>query len=823
MPAGVISTTWSWPSSTASRVCSMNAETSLARKFSPSPRPTTSGELRRAATTASGTSTSTASSVNAPSQPAHRRGACASASSCGPSAAPASRSARISAASRCAAHSVSVSLANSTPVASSSARSRAKFSMMPLWITATRPSADRCGWALRSVGPPWVAQRVCPMAVVPAAMPSAGALGQRLLQVGELAGLLLGQDDAVVDDRDAGGVISAVLQPAQPVEDDTERRTTADVTHDPTHVGQRSRLPLTRHAQEPYFRASYVIEMAVRSAPRDSRPSRSGPRCPAGCIGAGSWREGRTVGYRAARRPHRERRLSNQPATSSSHLDPARSRGRAGLRAAVVLAAQRSARGQPTALGPIRQPTRPRRSRHTSRRDHPSRVSAQPGRRTSSPARPCRSPPEPGRGRTRPRHRSRPARAIRPDRAAAGLRPPTTRPLQPARLRQPGYPLGLRPAAGLSAAGIRPAARLRPGYAAGPVRHAAAPPPKEQRPADRRHPGGGPAALRRRGHGRRAGRQQRQRTGRGSRRADHRPTLPAPPTECPICRPRSRTCRPICRACRRHPRPAGNGADRSRSTYEVTGDGPAEIVYIEKLGDDPQRVSNAKLPWKFTTTHGGRRPGLGHRACRGTTESGKISCRATVDGEEVAQRTARGQLRQRVLHQDRAAELTSAGDREPDARSRPIPWSTRMRPFGTTIFTEMSALAVRTGSVNLGQGFPDTDGPPEMLAAAAEALRVGRQPVPAAARHPRPAGRDRRARAAVLGSDPGPGHRGGGHRGRHRGGRGERSSGCASRATRWCASSRTTTRTRPRSPWPAPSGGRSRCARARTAGTVRRG
>src|SRR4051794_13631183 len=53
-----------------------------------------------------------------------------------------------------------------------------------------------------------------------------------------------------------------------------------------------------------------------------------------------------------------------------------------------------------------------------------------------------------------------------------------------------------------------------------------------------------------------------------------------------------------------------------------------------------------------------------------------------------------------------------------------------MRPFGTTIFSEMSALAVRTGSVNLGQGFPDTDGPPEMLAAAAEALRSGANQYP---------------------------------------------------------------------------------------------
>ncbi|MFC6019598.1 pyridoxal phosphate-dependent aminotransferase [Plantactinospora solaniradicis] len=54
----------------------------------------------------------------------------------------------------------------------------------------------------------------------------------------------------------------------------------------------------------------------------------------------------------------------------------------------------------------------------------------------------------------------------------------------------------------------------------------------------------------------------------------------------------------------------------------------------------------------------------------------------------------------------------------------------RMRPFGTTIFAEMSALAVRTGAVNLGQGFPDTDGPAEMLAAAADALRGGQNQYP---------------------------------------------------------------------------------------------
>jgi N-succinyldiaminopimelate aminotransferase len=53
-----------------------------------------------------------------------------------------------------------------------------------------------------------------------------------------------------------------------------------------------------------------------------------------------------------------------------------------------------------------------------------------------------------------------------------------------------------------------------------------------------------------------------------------------------------------------------------------------------------------------------------------------------------------------------------------------------MRGFGTTIFAEMSALAVSTNSVNLGQGFPDTDGPPELLAAAAQAIYDGHNQYP---------------------------------------------------------------------------------------------
>jgi len=42
-----------------------------------------------------------------------------------------------------------------------------------------------------------------------------------------------------------------------------------------------------------------------------------------------------------------------------------------------------------------------------------------------------------------------------------------------------------------------------------------------------------------------------------------------------------------------------------------------------------------------------------------------------------------------------------------------------------TIFAEMSALAARTGAINLGQGFPDEDGPPEVLAAARDAIAAG--------------------------------------------------------------------------------------------------
>ena len=49
----------------------------------------------------------------------------------------------------------------------------------------------------------------------------------------------------------------------------------------------------------------------------------------------------------------------------------------------------------------------------------------------------------------------------------------------------------------------------------------------------------------------------------------------------------------------------------------------------------------------------------------------------------------------------------------------------RLQPYATTVFAEMSALAARVGAVNLGQGFPDEDGPPAMLKAAQDAIAEG--------------------------------------------------------------------------------------------------
>ena len=73
--------------------------------------------------------------------------------------------------------------------------------------------------------------------------------------------------------------------------------------------------------------------------------------------------------------------------------------------------------------------------------------------------------------------------------------------------------------------------------------------------------------------------------------------------------------------------------------------------------------------------------------------------------------------------------MTDPDPNRPDPDPRVVE---RMRGFGSTIFGEMSALAVATGSINLGQGFPDTDGPTSVLDAAIAAIRAGHNQYPPA-------------------------------------------------------------------------------------------
>ena len=96
--------------------------------------------------------------------------------------------------------SVSVSDVSVWPRASSPSRSSRKFSMIPLWITVMSPVQSWCGWALRSFGP---------AVGRPAGVGEAdGGVGRpvrdRRLEVGELAGLLLDEQVALlVDEGDA--------------------------------------------------------------------------------------------------------------------------------------------------------------------------------------------------------------------------------------------------------------------------------------------------------------------------------------------------------------------------------------------------------------------------------------------------------------------------------------------------------------------------------------------------------------------------------------------------------------------------------------------
>ncbi|MDI6098510.1 MmpS family transport accessory protein [Actinoplanes sp. NEAU-A12] len=78
-------------------------------------------------------------------------------------------------------------------------------------------------------------------------------------------------------------------------------------------------------------------------------------------------------------------------------------------------------------------------------------------------------------------------------------------------------------------------------------------------------------------------------------------------------------------------------------TYEITGDGPAEILYVDSLEGTPKRVGGAKLPWKVTVKVKGTAL-VSVMAVRTGLGSGSITCRASIDGEQVAEHSAEGTL-----------------------------------------------------------------------------------------------------------------------------------------------------------------------------------
>jgi N-succinyldiaminopimelate aminotransferase len=92
----------------------------------------------------------------------------------------------------------------------------------------------------------------------------------------------------------------------------------------------------------------------------------------------------------------------------------------------------------------------------------------------------------------------------------------------------------------------------------------------------------------------------------------------------------------------------------------------------------------------------------------------------------------------------------------PAAPTRADPLVARMHGYGTTIFAEMSELAVRTASINLGQGFPDRDGPEVVRRAAIEAIGHGGNQYPPGAGVPelRRAISDHQRRRYGLAYDP---------------------------------------------------------------------
>ena len=231
----------------------------------------------------------------------------------------------------------------------------------------------------------------------------------RLLEVGELAGPLVGASDAVVRERDAGGVVAAVLQAAQALDDDVLGLLVTDVAHDSAHgresmararpppsagprplqqcrpcptppVGRRPRGVAVRRAR-PRRWAALARRTRARSRPTRSagcaasatpwtctRSSRSTCRCP-GCSACTS---------PAAGRLHREQEDFLHQAAAAAHAVRHRP-GRLGRRRQVDDRPRAPADARPLARAPERRAGHHRRLPAAQRRARAPRPPAPQG------------------------------------------------------------------------------------------------------------------------------------------------------------------------------------------------------------------------------------------------------------------------------------------------------------------------------------------------------------------------------------------------------------------------------------------------------------
>ena len=104
--------------------------------------------------------------------------------------------------------------------------------MMPLW-TMARPSCEMCGCALRSEGTPCVAQRVCAMPTWPC-VGSASMASWSILTLPTVRRRLSLR--RAVEHGDAGGVVAAVFEAAQPFHEDGDDVPLSDGSDDAAHL-----------------------------------------------------------------------------------------------------------------------------------------------------------------------------------------------------------------------------------------------------------------------------------------------------------------------------------------------------------------------------------------------------------------------------------------------------------------------------------------------------------------------------------------------------------------------------------------------------------